>query len=254
MKLVLSPAKSLNFENVPQLNGYTQPAFLKESESLVGQLKKMTPKKIGDLMNVSEQLSNLNYQRYQDWKLPFTQDNAKPALYVFTGDAYRGMDARSFSEEEVNFANTSLRILSGLYGVLKPSDLMQPYRLEMGTKFPGNQKAKNLYQFWGDKIVDALNEEMNEQEALVNIASNEYFKAINTKKLKGKLITCLFKENKAGVYKVVMSYAKFARGLMARFVIQNKINEVEHLKAFDLDGYMFNNSLSTDNEFVFTRG
>jgi cytoplasmic iron level regulating protein YaaA (DUF328/UPF0246 family) len=255
MKIVLSPAKSLNFDNVPTLSTYTQPQFLTESEKLVKKLKKLSSKKIGKLMSISPQLSDLNYGRFQEWSIPFTNENSKAAMYVFTGDAYRGMDSRSFSETDIVEANRSLRILSGLYGLLKPSDIIQPYRLEMGTSFAVTPTTKGLYQFWGDKIVDQLNKELAEDDGiLVNVASNEYFKAVNLKKLKGQLITCSFKERKGDEYKMIMTFAKFARGLMSRFIIQNKLKEVEHLKAFDLDGYMFSNQLSTDSEFVFTRG
>lgn len=253
MKIVLSPAKSLDFKNVPEINNVTQPLFLDESEALVKKLKKYSPKKIGELMSISPKLSDLNYGRFQDWSLPFTEENAKAALYVFTGDAYRGMSSRDFSDEDVVNAQGYLRILSGLYGILKPHDIIQPYRLEMGTKLDYSAKINNLYQYWGDKVTNALNAEMEKDEVLVNLASNEYFKVINPKKLNHKIITCSFKDEKNGEYKMISVYAKFARGLMTRFIIQNKITETEHLKAFDLERYSYNEAMSTEDNFVFIR-
>lgn len=255
MKVILSPAKSLNFDDVPKLEHYTQPIFLNESEKLISKLKKLSAKKIGSLMHISPDLAQLNFERFQEWNTPFTEDNAKPALYVFTGEAYRGLDARSYSKADIASANARLRILSGLYGLLKPSDLIQPYRLEMGTSFAVTPKTKNLYQFWGDKIVNELNAELEGTNGvLVNVASTEYFKSVNLKKFKGELIACTFKEKKGNDYKVLMTYAKNARGTMAKFIIKNRIDQKEHLKAFDEDGYIFNNQLSSNNEFVYTRG
>jgi len=253
MKIVLSPAKSLDFDNVPEINESSQPLFLNESQQLINKLKKYSPKKIGKLMSISPKLSDLNYGRFQDWALPFTVDNAKPAVFVFTGDAYRGMDPRSFSKVDITNSAKYLRILSGLYGVLKPQDIIQPYRLEMGTKLEYTKKINSLYKFWGDKVTDALNAEMEEGEVLVNLASNEYFKVINPKKLNHRIVTCSFKDEKNGEYKMISFFAKFARGLMTRFIIQNKITDVEHLKAFDLDRYSYNEEMSTEDNFVFIR-
>ena len=235
MKIILSPAKSLDFDNIPKTEVASQPIFLNESQLLINKLKKYSPKKIGDLMSISPKLSDLNYSRFQDWTLPFTNDNAKTAMYVFTGDAYRGMNPREFSQEDVVNAQGYLRILSGLYGILKPQDIIQPYRLEMGTKIDYTEKVNNLYKFWGDKVTDALNAEMEKEEVLINLASNEYFKVIDPKKLNHRIVTCSFKDEKNGAYKIISFYAKFARGLMTRFIIQNKITEVDHLKAFDYD-------------------
>ncbi len=255
MKIVLSPAKSLNFENVPEIGNHTMPVLLDQSEKLIKKLSKLSPKKIADLMSISPKLADLNYGRFQSWQLPFTEENAKPALFVFTGEAYRGMDSRSFSKEDIEASQDYLRILSGLYGLLKPHDIIQPYRLEMGTKLKVTPKKDNLYKFWGDQITNVLNEELAADDGvLVNLASNEYFKAVNLKKLKGRVINCAFKDEKDGQYKTIFVYAKFARGLMTRFIIQNRIKEVEHLKAFDLEGYSFNPNLSKEDNFVFTRG
>jgi uncharacterized protein len=253
MKIVLSPAKSLDFDNIPEIKVASQPIFLNESQLLINKLKKYSPKKIGDLMSISPKLSDLNYSRFQDWTLPFTKENAKTAMYVFTGDAYRGMNPREFSQEDVVNAQGYLRILSGLYGVLKPQDIIQPYRLEMGTKIDYTEKVNNLYKFWGDKVTDALNAEMEKEEVLINLASNEYFKVIDPKRLNHRIVTCSFKDEKNGEYKIISFFAKFARGLMTRFIIQNKITEVEHLKAFDLDRYCYNEEMSTEDNFVFVR-
>ena len=253
MKIVLSPAKSLDFDNIPKTTVASQPIFLNESQLLINKLKKYSPKKIGDLMSISPKLSDLNYNRFQDWTLPFTNDNAKTAMYVFTGDAYRGMNPREFSQEDVVNAQGYLRILSGLYGILKPQDIIQPYRLEMGTKIDYTEKVNNLYKFWGDKVTDALNAEMEKEEVLINLASNEYFKVIDPKKLNHRIVTCSFKDEKNGAYKIISFYAKFARGLMTRFIIQNKITEVDHIKAFDYDRYCYNEEMSTEDNFVFIR-
>ena len=192
MKIVLSPAKSLDFDDVPETKLASQPLFLNESQLLINKLKKFSPRKIGKLMSISPKLSDLNYGRFQDWSLPFTKENSKTAMYVFTGDAYRGMNPKDFSKEDVANAQGYLRILSGLYGVLKPLDVIQPYRLEMGTKFSYTKKVNNLYKFWGDKVTDVLNSEMEKDEVLINLASNEYFKVVNPKKLNHRIVTCSF--------------------------------------------------------------
>lgn len=253
MKIVLSPAKSLDFDNVPETNVASQPMFLNESKLLINKLKKYSPKELGVLMRISPKLSDLNYSRFQDWTLPFTKENAKTAMYVFIGDAYRGMSPREFSQEDVVNSTNYLRILSGLYGVLKPLDIIQAYRLEMGTKLECSENVNNLYKFWGDKVTDALNSEMEKEEVLINLASNEYFKVIDPKKLNHRIVTCSFKDEKNGEYKMISFFAKFARGLMTRFIIQNKITEVEHLKAFDLERYCYNEEMSTADNFVFVR-
>jgi len=253
MKVILSPAKALNFEGAPQLKNTTIPVHIENSEYLINKLRKLSKRKIGKLMNISPALVELNFDRYQSWELPFTQENSKAALYVFNGEAYRGLDAASFKAADVKSANDRLRILSGLYGLLKPSDLIQPYRLEMGTSLKVTPKLTNLYKYWGDTITNQLNSELNDDDILVNVASKEYFKSIDFNKLKAKVITCHFKENRNGEYKAIMTFAKNARGKMARFIIKNKLNKAEELRAFNEDGYYFNNDLSNDKDFVFTR-
>ncbi|MGF1554644.1 peroxide stress protein YaaA [Paucihalobacter sp.] len=252
MKLVLSPAKSLDFESKLPTHRTTQALFLTESERINKLLKKQSVKKLGQLMNISTDLSELNYQRNQDWQLPFPENEARQAIYAFNGDVYRGLDAYTISENKLENTQNTVRILSGLYGLLKPFDLIMPYRLEMGTKFPVG-KNKNLYDFWKVKITDALNSEMEEDEILLNLASNEYFKAIDVKSLKGNLIQVDFKEFKNGQYKTIGFFAKYARGLMARFIIDNSINDLDGIKAFDLENYAFDTNLSEGNNLVFTR-
>lgn len=253
MKIILSPAKSLDFENAKVFDKeVSTPSFIDESQYLVNKLKKYSPNKIKSLMNVSDAISKLNYDRFQKWTYPFSED-ARQALFVFTGEAYRGLDANSLSEEEVLRANEKLRILSGLYGILKPLDLILPYRLEMGTSMKVTSKKTNLYKFWSDMLSKHLSKDMAEDEVLVNLASNEYSKVLGLKHFDRKVVTCSFKEEKNGEYKAIMTFAKRARGLMTRFIIQENINEVEHLKAFDLEDYSFNSDLSSDEEFVFTR-
>jgi len=228
--------------------------FIEESAFLIKQLKKLSRKKIAGLMTISNDLAVLNYERYHNWELPFTAATAMPALYIFNGEAYRAMDAENFTQKQITLAQKKLRILSGLYGILKPKDLIMPYRLEMGTRFKSSAKHSNLYQFWGDKLTIALNDELKKNEVLVNVASKEYFKVLDFKQLKVPVITCHFKDNKNGVYKAIMTFAKQARGKMARFIIQHDLQKAEELKAFDDDGYLYNNQLSTEFDYVFTRG
>ena len=253
MKIILSPAKSLDFENAKQIKNATTPHFIEDSEKLIGKLKKYSPKKIKTLMSVSDAIAELNYERFQNWNFPF-KDDAKPAAYVFTGEAYRGLDAASLNDKEQNILNNRLRILSGLYGILRPNDLILPYRLEMGTSMKVTPKTTNLYKFWGEKLKLHLEEEMEEDEVLVNVASNEYNKSLMLKKFNRKVITCHFKEAKGNDYKAIMTFAKKARGYMTRFIVQNDIQKIDHLKAFDTDGYIFNPGLSSETEFTFTRG
>ena len=255
MKIVISPAKSLNFESAIEFKNSSKCSFLTDSEKLIKKIKKLSPKKIGNLMSISPVLSQLNYDRYQSWSLPFTKENSKHALAVFTGEVYRGINVSDFSEKDLSVAQDKLRIISGLYGLLRPMDLIQPYRLEMGTRFAVTPKIKDLYQFWGSKITDALNKELaNDDGVLVNLASNEYFKAVNPKEIKGKVITCNFKDSKNGEYKMIMTFAKQARGYMSRFVIKNDLKKIEELKAFDQNGYVFNPRMSGESELTFTRG
>lgn len=254
MLVVVSPAKKLDIEG-DKPNTFTLPKFTKEAKKLIGHLKKMSPKKLEKLMSISSSLAELNNERYQNWKEEHDVDDSKQAVLSFTGEVYSGINAKGYSTIELNEAQRRLRILSGLYGVLKPLDLMHAYRLEMGTKLKIGVK-KNLYEFWGDKIVDELNAAMSDLKTttLVNLASNEYFKAVNTKKLNAEIITPVFKDFSNGKYKVVMVYAKKARGMMASYIIKNKIENANDLIGFDVDGYCYNAEASTKNEVVFYRG
>jgi len=252
MKLVLSPAKSLDFESPLPIAQCTEPQFLKQSERLNKLLKKKSAKSLSKLMSISDALGYLNYERNQSWELPFTKDNARPAVYAFNGDVYRGLDAYTIPKEKIETLQNTVRILSGLYGVLKPTDLIQPYRLEMGTRMPVGVK-KNLYEFWKKDITKALNEELEDGELFLNLASNEYFKAIDTKALKVPVVTANFKEFKNGEYKMISFFAKAARGMMARYVINTNAKTMEDLKGFNYDGYGFSEAMSKDNDLVFTR-
>lgn len=254
MLIVISPAKTLDYDTPPATSTATQPDFLEQSAKLIKELKQLSPDEIASLMNISDKLAQLNAARFEAWKKTFTLKNAKQAVLAFKGDVYAGLDANSLSEKQLEFAQKHLRILSGLYGLLRPLDLMQAYRLEMGTKF-ANQRGKDLYAFWGDLITDKLNEALASQKkpVLVNLASNEYFKSINTKALKADIITPVFKDWKSGQYKIISFYAKKARGLMCRYIIDHKITQPEKLKGFDYEGYVFNEAMSSDKEWVFTR-
>lgn len=254
MLIVISPAKLLDFSTPPTTTSFTVPEMLKESEKLIGSLRKMSPQQISKLMRISDSLGELNFQRFQSWHLPFTTKNAKQAVLAFNGEVFRGLKATTLSEGQLLLAQTKLRILSGLYGVLKPLDLMQPYRLEMGTKMK-YRKSKDLYTFWKTLITEKINEAVAESgnAVLVNLASNEYFKSIDKKKLKAEIITPGFKDLKNDNYKTITVFAKKARGLMTRFIIENKIYDVESLQAFDSEGYNFNPRLSKPGNPVFTR-
>lgn len=252
MLTILSPAKTLNFEKQVLVFEYSIPSFIEDSERLVLELKKYSVKKLSVLMKINSKLAQLNYERFQSWQPPFSASNAKQAILTFKGDVYHGLEADSFSQEDFEFAQQNLVMLSGLYGVLKSLDLIQPYRLEMGTKLK-TRKWKNLYEFWGDKITLAINE-MIADDVLINLASNEYFKVIKKDLLKGKIITPTFKEYRDGDYKFVHIFGKKARGLMARFIIQNKITDPDQIKLFDLEGYYYNDRLSNEFDWVFTRG
>jgi len=252
MKIIVSPTKSLDFESKVPTNLHTQPRFLEQSKKLNAKLKALSKTEISSLMSISDALSQLNYERNQAWETPFTKENAKQAVYSFTGAVFKGIDVNSLAEEKIPVLQDRLRILSGLYGLLKPLDLIQPYRLEMGTKLKvGN--TENLYKFWNDKLANSLNEELKEQELFINLASTEYFKAIPTKALKVPMITPVFKDLKNGQYKIVMTYAKKARGLMVRYIIDNDVNTLEELKGFDKDKYRFSEEMSTETELLFTR-
>ncbi|MEX1382960.1 peroxide stress protein YaaA [Lutibacter sp.] len=252
MKLVISPAKSLDFETPVPTAEFTQGIFLNEAEKLSAVLKKKSPKKLSELMHISPKLGELNWQRNQDWQLPFSLENARQAIYAFSGDVYTGLDAYTLPLEKLAQLQNKLRILSGQYGILKPLDLMQPYRLEMGTKLKIGRK-ENLYQFWDKKVTEALNAELENNEVFVNLASNEYFKVIDTKLLKVPIITPVFKDYKGEKLKIISFFAKKARGLMVRYIIDNNIETVEGLKGFNSEGYMFDSNLSNEKELVFTR-
>jgi len=252
MKIIISPAKSLDFETKSPTSLHTQPRFLEQSKKLNKKLKTLSKKNISELMKISEALSALNYDRNQTWKTPFSPDNAKQAIYSFTGEVFRGIDVHTLEEEKIPLLQDRLRILSGLYGILKPLDLIQPYRLEMGTKLPvGN--TKNLYKFWDDTVAKSLNDELKDGELLVNLASTEYFKVLPKKVLKVPMITPVFKDFKNGEYKTVMTFAKKARGLMVRYIIDNNIKTIDGLKNFNKESYRFSEEMSTKNELLFTR-
>ena len=252
MKLVLSPAKSLNFESELPTTITTESCFLNESLRLNKLLKKKSARSLSKLMGISNNLGQLNYERNQDWHLPFTKNNARPAIYAFSGDVYRGLDAYNIPKEKLNILQDSVRIISGLYGLLKPLDLMQPYRLEMGTKFPVG-KNKNLYEFWRKKVTQSLNDELEDNELFLNLASKEYFKAIDTKALKVPVITASFKDFKNGEYKMIMTFAKLARGYMTRYIIDTNAKTIDDLRAFNYEGYALSESMSSKTELVFIR-
>ncbi len=254
MLIVISPAKTLDYETAPVTDSYSQPDFLKHSQELIDQLRELSPADIGKLMGISDKLSGLNAARFEAWKKPFSPKNAKQAVLAFKGDVYTGLDAESLSEKDFTFAQEHLRILSGLYGLLRPLDLMQAYRLEMGTKF-ANSRGKDLYMFWGNLITDALNKELEQQDdnILVNLASNEYFKSIKPKQLNADIITPVFKDLKNGQYKIISFYAKKARGLMTRYIIDKQITRPAQIKKFNYGGYSFDADMSDSKQWVFTR-
>lgn len=255
MIILLSPSKTLDLETPIKVKEMTQPEFLEEAIVLNKKLKKLSRTKLAELMKISPQLAELNYGRNQEWSVPFTKENARPAALCFKGDVYEGLQATSFKAADWKYAQKHLRILSGLYGLLRPLDLMQAYRLEMGTKWEITAKTKNLYQFWDEKLKDNLNAllEKDKQPAIVNLASNEYFKAAKAKKISSPIITPVFKDFKNGQYKVISFFAKKARGLMAAYIIKNKLKVVEDLKNFDGGGYVFKEDLSDGGELVFVR-
>lgn len=254
MIVVVSPAKNLNTDSDIPTSLISQPELLDKASALAKQCKSLSPADLSSLMSISDKLAILNAERFNNFSTPFTSDNARQAMYMFNGDVYAGLDAYSLSEDDVAFAQNHLRILSGLYGVLRPLDLMQAYRLEMGTKLK-NDRGNNLYQYWGDDIAEALKNAAKESgsDILVNLASNEYFTAVKTKTFGGEIITPVFKDCKNGQYKVISFFAKKARGLMARYIIQNKIVSPHKLKDFDLAGYYFDEASSTDLSPVFLR-
>ncbi|MEM1112542.1 MAG: peroxide stress protein YaaA [Pseudomonadota bacterium] len=254
MLTVISPAKTLDYETAPTTRRKTQPQFLMRSAALVDDARKLSPDDIRSLMGVSENIAELNHQRFMNWGEPFNFDNAKQAILAFKGDVYTGLEAESLDAEQLRFAQQHLRILSGLYGLLRPLDLMQPYRLEMGLKFE-NSGGKNLYEFWGDDINRAINKDLKKSgsQVLCNLASNEYFKSVKAGALEADVVTPVFKDLKGDKYRVISFFAKKARGQMARYIIDKGINEPAALKKFRVDGYRFNKAESTARELVFTR-
>ncbi len=254
---VISPSKTLNFEALDYgeiARKVTKPRSLEESSVLIQDLKELSSIEVQKLMKVSEKIANLNVERYRSFETPFTPANSKPAGFAFKGDVYRGLDFESLTDEQVQFAQTHLRVLSGLYGVLRPMDLIQPYRLEMGTKFR-NDLGKNLYEFWGEKITNKLNKDLKESgsDYLINLASQEYFKAIKRNKLNKPVLDIQFKELRDDKYKIIAFSAKYARGLMSRFIIENGVANEQALKDFNVDGYSWNSKLSGEQEWIFTR-
>ncbi len=254
MLMVISPAKTLDFETPPTTGRFTQPQFLDHSRELIDQLRELTPAQISELMHLSDKLAGLNAARFGSWSPDFTLDNAKQALLAFKGDVYTGLEAETLSEAQLDYAQGHLRMLSGLYGLLRPLDLMQPYRLEMGTRL-ANARGKDLYAFWGTRISEWLNEALADQgdNLLLNLASTEYFSAVKRSSLKARIIDTEFKDFKNGQYKIISFYAKKARGMMSRFVIEERINRPEALQAFDVQGYRYNREQSTPDKLVFLR-
>ena len=254
MLILISPAKTLDYQSDLATARYTQPQLLKYSEQLIAEARKLSAPQIGKLMSISDKLADLNVTRFHDWNPKFTPDNARQAILAFKGDVYTGLQAETFTEAQFDFAQQHLRILSGLYGVLRPLDLMQPYRLEMGIRLE-NPKGKDLYHFWGDTITETLNKALKAQgdDVVINLASDEYFKSVKPKALKGTLVKPVFLDEKNGKFKVISFYAKKARGLMSRYIIENQLADVEQLKQFDSEGYFFDEAASGSGELVFNR-
>lgn len=254
MLIIISPAKKLDFESLPQTDEFTIPDCLEDAAELIETLKPYSPEDLQKLMHLSKNLAQLNYDRYHDWHLPFNPQNAKQALLTFKGDVYAGMNVESFSEQDLMFTQDHLRILSGLYGLLRPLDLMQPYRLEMGTRLE-NKRGKNLYEFWAGRITELLNKQLADSvsDTLINLASNEYYKSVNPKQINGTIITPVFKEKKDDSWKVIGIYAKKARGMMSAFILKNRLQKAEDIKAFNEAGYQYNETLSDKNNWVFSR-
>jgi len=254
MLAVVSPAKTLDYESQVQTTEFTRPKHLKQSKLLINRLRDFSALDLSELQHVSSKIAEVNFERNHQWKTPFNLKNARQAMFAFKGDVYTGLDAYSMDEKSIHFAQDHLLILSGLYGLLRPLDLMQPYRLEMGTKL-NTSAGKNLYEFWDLQITEAINKQLKaiKSDTLVNLASNEYFKSVKAKDIKGQIITPAFKDYKDGQYKMIGFYAKKARGLMARYLIDNELSDPEQLKAFDSEGYCYNPNLSDGKNWVFTR-
>ncbi|TCH65338.1 peroxide stress protein YaaA [Acinetobacter sp. ANC 4862] len=254
MLALISPAKTLDYESALPTDAHTLPRLLEHSQELIDVSRKLSAADIANLMSVSEKIAKLNVERFNDWQSEFNFSNARQALFAFKGDVYTGLDAYDLNDQHIEFAQNHLRMLSGLYGLLRPLDLMMPYRLEMGTKLQ-NTRGHNLYQFWGDHITRLINEDLEQanSELLVNIASDEYYKSVIERKVKAEIIKPVFLDQKNGKYKVISFYAKKARGLMARYIIENKLNNAEDLKSFNTDGYYFDAESSLKGELVFKR-
>ena len=253
MKILISPAKSIN-EKALKSSDSTIPIFQNEAQKIVKNLRKFKVDDLKDLMSISDDLAQLNWKRYKNWKKSTSEsDELISAGFAFSGEVYRGLDLASLSSEELEIATKNLRILSGMYGILKPNDLIYPYRLEMGTRFSPIKDQKNLYEFWKDKLAKSLKKELEKEEIIINLASSEYFKAIDVQQIKNRIITPVFKEFKNGKFSIVMMYAKHARGAMARYLIQKQISNIEELKLYNIDGYSFDANQSTENEWVFVR-
>ena len=252
MKIIISPAKSLNFEKVVPSEQFSKPVFLKEAKQIIATLKELKPSDLSELMHISDALAELNWQRNKVFKTPFTIQNSRPAVFAFNGEVYQGMDAYTISEEKLTVLQNKLRILSGQYGILKPLDLMQAYRLEMGTKIKIGEH-KNLYEFWKETVTQSLNKELIKDELFINLASHEYFSVIDIKKIKVPIITPEFKDYKNGKLKIISFFAKKARGLMVRYIIDHDIETLDGLKGFNYEGYQFDENLSKGNTLVFTR-
>lgn len=254
MIIILSPSKTLDVKDNSSTKEYSQPRLLEHSSELISELRKLSPNGIASMMDVSRKIANENFERFASWTFPFSPENAKQSLLTFKGDVYAGLKAETFSQEDFHFAQKHLRILSGLYGTLRPLDLMQAYRLEMGLRFK-NQRGKDLYEFWGDLITQTLNQDMEEfgWDTLINLASQEYFRAVIPKKIHGRIITPVFKEDKPGGLKIIGLFAKKARGTMSRYIIKNQIIEPEQIKTYSEDGYEYADNLSSENEWIFVR-
>jgi len=254
MLAIISPAKSLDFDSRAPTRKHSAPSFLDDSAELIRELRELAPQDLSDLMGISTRLAELNTDRYATWGEPFNRRNAKQAMFAFNGDVYMGLKSTEFSERDLTWAQKHLRILSGLHGILKPLDLIQPYRLEMGTRLP-NGRGDDLYDFWRDKVTEALNDAIDAQRqpVLVNLASNEYFNAVDTTRIDARIITPTFKDLKNGRYKFISFFAKKARGLMAAYLIKNRVSTLKALKAFDWQGYRFSPAESSANDWVFLR-
>ncbi|PIP79869.1 MAG: peroxide stress protein YaaA [Gammaproteobacteria bacterium CG22_combo_CG10-13_8_21_14_all_40_8] len=254
MQMLISPAKSLDFDSKSPVETESYPEYLDYSQQLIDIAKALSPLELSKLMGISDKLAALNAARFQHWQQPFTSSNAKQAIFTFTGDVYVGLDVETLNVKQLDYLQQQLKILSGLYGLLKPLDLMQPYRLEMGTKLK-NSQGDNLYAFWRSMLTDKINQVLSKQKNpyLINLASKEYFSAINYKKINGKIITPVFKDWKNGQYKIISFFAKKARGLMVRYAALHQVSEPQQLQQFNLEGYVFNKEQSTETEWLFTR-